>query len=156
MIGNEVRGHPPVIAQLDSGEVHTSKGGFNLAERNESSEPADLLVIEPLQQDSRGFSTSIGGFRYHNAAFAVLFETSTVRGYAMTIAGGGQTEQHTENYDRLLVAVSDLKLREDAAGQAATEVAMKAGDVQWVPRGGTHALTNVGTGPASFITLEFD
>lgn len=156
MIGNEVRGHPPAITPLDPGEVHTSKGGFNLAERNESSEPADLMVIEPLQLDSRGFSTSMGGFRYHNAAFAALFETSTLRGYAMTIAAGGQTERHTENYDRLLVAVSDLKLREEATGQAAAELAMKAGDVQWVPRGATHAVTNVGTGPATFITLEFD
>jgi hypothetical protein len=155
-IGNEVRGRQPVLTPLDAGDVHTSKGGFNLAERNESSEPAELIVIEPLQPNSRGFGTPIGGFRYHNAAFAVLFETPTVRGYAMTIASGGQTEQHAEDYDQLLVAVSDLKLREVATGQSASELAMKAGEVRWVPHGATHAVTNVGTGPATFITLEFN
>jgi quercetin dioxygenase-like cupin family protein len=52
--------------------------------------------------------------------------------------------------------VSDLKLREDLAGQPSSELQMKAGDVKWFPRGVNHATTNAGTSAATFITLEFN
>lgn len=155
-IANEVRGRPPVIVSLEGSEVHTSKGGFTLAERNKSSQPADLLVIEALKSDGTGFATPIGGFRFHDAALGELFEFPVMRGYTMTIAAGGRTEKHDENYDRLVIAVSDLKLREDLDGQPSSEIQMKAGDVKWFPRGASHATTNTGVSPATFITLEFE
>jgi quercetin dioxygenase-like cupin family protein len=155
-IGNEVRGRRPVLTQLDAGELHTSKGGFLLAERNESPEPAELLVIEATKPNIEGFNTPMGGFRYHDAAFGELFEAPAMRGYTMTIAAGGRTEQHTENYDRLVVAISDLKFRETVVGQAPSELEMEAGDTRWLPRGMTHATTNIGTSPATFITLQFN
>jgi quercetin dioxygenase-like cupin family protein len=154
-IRNEVRGRQPVITRLDGGELHTSKGGFVVAERNESSEPAEVLVIEAPNANSGEFATAMGGFQYHDAAFGELFVAPAVRGYAMTIAAGGRTEQHVENYDRLILAISDLKLRENVAGQSPVEFEMKAGDIRWMPRLTTHATTNVGTSPATFITLEF-
>jgi len=155
-IANEVRGRPPVIVSLEGSEVHTSKGGFTLAERNKSTEPADLIGIEALKSDGIGFATPIGGFPFHDTAFGELFEFPVMREYTMTIAAGGRTEKHDENYDRLVVAVSDLKLREDLAGQPSSELQMKAGDVKWFPRGVNHATTNAGTSPATFITLEFN
>jgi len=155
-IANEVRGRPPVVVTVEGGELHTSKGGFTLAERNKSSEPADLLVIESLKSDGAGFSTPIGGFRFHDAAFGELFDSPAMRGYSMTIAAGGRIERHDENYDRLLIAVSDLKLRDDFAGPPFSEFQMRAGDVKWFPRGVSHATANTGTSPAIFITLEFE
>jgi len=154
-IANEVRGHQPVITQLDAGELHTSKGGFVLAERNESSGPAEVLVIEVPGANSGAFATAMGGFRYHDAALAELFESPGVRGYAMTVAAGGRIEPHAEDYDRLVLAMSDLKLRENIAGQGPYELQMKAGEARWMPKGTTHAITNIGTAPAVFITLEF-
>lgn len=155
-IANEVRGRPPVVVTVEGGELHTSKGGFALAERNKSSETADLLVIEALKSDTAGFSTPIGGFRFHDAAFGELFDFPVMRGYLMTIAEGGRTEKHDEHYDRLLIAVSDLRLSEDIVGQSSSEFQMKAGDVKWFPRGASHATTNTGKSPAIFITLEFE
>lgn len=155
-IANEVRGRPPAIVMVEGGELHTSKGGFTLAERNKSSEPADLLVVEALRSDTAGFSTPIGGFRFHDAAFGELFDSPVMRGYLMTIAEGGRTEKHNEHYDRLLIAISDLRLSEDIVGQSASEFQMKAGDVKWFPRGASHATTNTGKSPAIFITLEFE
>lgn len=155
-IGNEVRGRQPVITRMEAGELHTSKGGFTIAERNDFSEPADLLVVEALKTDAVGFSTPMGGFRYHDAAFGELFQASAVRGYTMRFAAGGRTEQHGENYDRLLIAVTDLNLREEVAGQPPSGLAMKAGEVRWIPRGRTHATTNAGAFPATLITLEFN
>ncbi|SPE34657.1 hypothetical protein SBA2_980012 [Acidobacteriia bacterium SbA2] len=154
-IGNEVRDRQPVITRMEAGELHTSKGGFTITERNNSSEPADLLVIEALKADAGAFDSPMGGFRYHDAAFGELFQASAVRGYTMRIAAGARTEQHGENYDRLLIAVTDLNFREDTAGQSSSELAMKAGEVRWIPRGQTHATTNAGASPATLITLEF-
>ncbi len=79
-----------------------------------------------------------------------------MRGYSMTIASGGRTEKHDENYDRLVIAVSELKFREDVDGEPSSEFQMNAGDVKWFPRGTSHATTNTGTSPATFITLEFE
>lgn len=155
-IANEVRGRPPVVVNVEGGELHTSKSGFTLVERNKSSEPADLLVVEALKSDGTGFATPIGGFRFHDAAFGALFDSTVMRGYSMTIASGGRTEKHDENYDRLVIAVSELKFREDVDGEPSSEFQMNAGDVKWFPRGTSHATTNTGTSPATFITLEFE
>jgi len=152
----EVRGRSPVAVELEGGEVHTSKGGFTLAERNKSPEAAALIVIEPVKAEARGFATPIGGFRYHDAAFAELFQFPVMRGYSMVVAAGGRTENHEERYDRLVLAISDLKLREDVAGQGSSEILMKAGDINWFPRGISHATTNIGKSPATFITFEFE
>jgi hypothetical protein len=154
-IAAEVRGRPPVVVSLEAGEVHTSKGGFTLAERNKSPAPADLLVIEALRSDGAGFATPIG-FHVHNAAYGELFEYPVMRGYSMNIAAGGRIEKRDDKYDRLIIALSDLKLREDMIGQPSSELQMKAGDIKWLDRGMGHATTNTATAPAAFITFEFE
>ncbi len=83
-----------------------------------------------------------------------IFQFPAMRAYTMTIASDGRTEKHEEKYDRLIIAVSDFKLREDIAGQPSSELQMKAGEVKWYPRGFTHATTNLGAAPATFITIE--
>ena len=89
-LSNEVPGRAPVLTQADAGELHTSKGGFTVAERNQSGEVADLLVIEAIKRAGSGFSGQMGSFRFRDAAFAPLFESSAVRGYSMTIAATRQ------------------------------------------------------------------
>jgi hypothetical protein len=154
-IANEVRGRAPVVVTLEAGDVHTSKGGFTLAERNKSSAAAHLIVVEALKASTADFATPIGGFRYHDAAFGEVFQLPEMRAYSMVIAAGGRTEKHEERFDRLLVALSDLKLHEDIADQPSSEIVMKAGDIKWFPRGMVHATTNTGNAPATFITFEF-
>lgn len=155
-LANEVRGHKPVMAHLESGDVHTSKGGFTVAERNVSSKPAEILIIETVKPDIEEFKRPMVGFHVHDAAYAPLFESFEMRGYTMPMAAAGRIEQREEAYDRLIVAVSDLKLREDEDGGSSSVLELKAGAIRWIPRGVTHATTNVGTSPATFITLEFD
>lgn len=154
-IANEVRGRPPVEVQLEAGDVHTSKGRFTLAERNKSPMPADLLIIEAARDSSGDFAAPMGGFGYHDAAFGELFQSPEMRAYSMVIAAGGRTEKHEEQSDRLVIALSDLRLREDIPQQSSSEIRMKAGEIRWFPRGITHATTNVGNSPATFITFEF-
>jgi hypothetical protein len=140
---------------LEPGEVHTSKGGFTVAERNNSSELAELIVIEPMKAEEGEFHSPMGGFRFHDAALSELFERSAVRAYAMRIAPTGRTEKHREDYDSLLVATSDLRLREEVEGQGVSNLEMKAGDVKWLPLGMVHATTNIGDLLATFVIFEF-
>lgn len=154
-ISNEVRGRQPISTHLDAGEVRTSKGGFSLAERNISSVPAELIVVESLKSDSSGFSEPMA-FRFHDSAQGELFESGAVRAYDMIMAVGGRTEKHKESYDRLLIALSDVDLHEETEGQPPSETKMRAGEVLWIARGLTHATTNVGLTAAHFIVLEFN
>jgi hypothetical protein len=48
---------------------------------------------------------------------------------------------HDEHYDRLIVAVSDVKLREEVNGQPSSEILMRAGDTKRFARGVSHAVT---------------
>jgi quercetin dioxygenase-like cupin family protein len=155
-ISNEVRGRKPVIAHLGAGELHTAKGGFTLAERNNSPDPSEVLVIEAMKPDVEEFKRPMRGSHYHGALFGVLFEDFEMRGYSMIVAAGASTEHHEEKYDRLIVAVSSLELLENVAGQPPLALTLKPGEIRWVPRGLIHTTTNVGASPATFITLEFD
>lgn len=75
----------------------------------------------------------------------------------MTVGATGKVERREEHYDRLVIALSDLKLHEDIAGQPSSELEMKAGEVRWFPHGWTHATTNTAEKTAAtFITLEFN
>jgi quercetin dioxygenase-like cupin family protein len=155
-LGNEVRGRQPILTELKAGELHTSKGGFAVAERNMSAEPAEVLVIESIKaDDGKSFGTPMGGFQLHNAALIMLFESSVARAYTMAIAAGGRVGVHSEDYDRLLVALTDLSLREEVDGQPPSHLEMKAGEVRWVARGMPHSTTNAGDCPAALLTFEF-
>jgi quercetin dioxygenase-like cupin family protein len=152
---NQVRGRQPVATALEADEVRTSKGGFRLSERNTSNAPLELIVVELKKPNSGAFGTPLHGFRYHDTGFGELFEEPAVRAYELTMAVGGRTESHAENYDRLVIAETDMKLKDTAANQKPENMEMKAGAVQWIPRGITHVTSNEGTTIAKFITFEF-
>jgi hypothetical protein len=155
-IGNEVRGHSPVPVELAAGEVHTSKGGFTVAERDSSPEPADIVVVEPKHVKGAGFDSPMADFAYHDAGSVELFTNSMVRGYSIGMAAGGKIDAHKDSFDRLLIAISNLNLSEtDDRGNRAN-LQVKAGDVLWLLRGTTHNIVNLGQSSADFVTLEFN
>jgi hypothetical protein len=98
----------------------------------------------------------MGDFRYHNAAVGKLFESQAMRGYSGMLFPGGQTDPYKENYDRLFIAVTDLNLRDTEVGGSQSNLEMKAGEIRLLPRGLTHAVTNLGESIVTFITLEFN
>ncbi|MGO9403282.1 MAG: hypothetical protein ACLPVW_07405 [Terriglobales bacterium] len=154
-IDTEVRGRSPIKSQLESGELRTSKGGFTIAERNSGPAPAEEIVIEP--RDSRQgakFDEPMASFRYHDAAVGAIFEQPLSRAYDMVIAAGGMTEKHTEKYNRLLIALTDLRLKDETEGTA-SQINENVGGVLWLYGGGPHTLSNIGDHPAHFITIEF-
>jgi mannose-6-phosphate isomerase-like protein (cupin superfamily) len=154
-ISNEVTGHAPVITQLEQGELRTSKGGFNVAERNESNEPADVFVVQPVKSAGNEFATPLA-IRVHDAGIGELYTGLAMHVYSLAIASGGQLEERTEAYDSLVIALTDSNIREIVPGKASADWNMKAGETRWIPRGTTHSETNSGSIPAALIVFEFN
>jgi hypothetical protein len=154
-VSNEVNGRPAKVAELSDGELRTSKGGFTLAERNAGDAPLQLLVVEVVDSTNGSkFATPMADFRFHDGAVGPLFESDVVRGYEVTLASQGRTEKHEEKYDRLLVALSELQLRNDVEGKGVVPIERKLGNVLWLQGNVTESLTNSGA-RARFIVLEF-
>jgi quercetin dioxygenase-like cupin family protein len=154
-ISNEVVGHAPVITQLEAGELRTSKGGFDVAERNKSDERADIFVVLPLRSSGEGFATPVAN-RMHDTMIAEQYTGPTMRVYLLGIASGGRLEEHTEAYDSLVIALVDSSIRETAPGKPPADWEMKAGEARWIPRGTTHSETNNGPTPADLMVFEFN
>ena len=152
----EVKGRPPVVSHLEDGELRTSKGGFTIAERNTGATPLNMIVIEPLNgvgQDK--FEDPMASFHLHDTFVGNIFEEPRIRAYDMAMASGGRTEQHTDKYGRLIVALTDLFLSDNVEGKGTSEIRQKRGDVAWFPGGASHMLTNLDAQPAHFVTVEF-
>jgi hypothetical protein len=154
-ISNEVAGHAPVITQLEGGEMRTSKGGFNVAERNNSSERADIFVVQPVKTEGNGFAIPLPTLM-HDAGIIELYNGPMMRVYSMGIASNGRLEEHKEGYDSLVVALSDSKIRELLPGKGSADWDMKTGEMRWIPRGTIHSETNIGPLPAALIVCEFN
>jgi hypothetical protein len=58
-------------------------------------------------------------------------------------------------HDRLILAVTDMQVVDQAAGQAQVPLKLKSGEVKWLPKGGNHSLSNTGDTACSFLTFEF-
>lgn len=154
-ISNEVAGHAPVLTQLEPGDLRTSKGGFNLAERNTSNVRADIFVVQPLKSDGDGFPTPLA-IPMHDAGIVELYTGPAMRAYSLGIATDGRLEEHKETYDSLVIALKDSDVRETVAANQSEDWKMKAGDTRWIPRGTTHSETNLGNTPAALIVFEFN
>jgi len=154
-ISNEVIGHSPVITQLEPGELRTSKGGFNVAERNESNTRADIFIVQPKKSDGDGFSMPLA-LPMHDAGTIEQYTGPTMRVYSLAIASAGRLEEHTEKYDSLAIALKDSNVRETVAGNSPADWNMKAGDTRWIPRGTIHSESNFGSAPAALMVFEFN
>ena len=82
---------------------------------------------------------------------AYFFRTFLTR---QQILPGEKSERRRWDHDHLVIALTDLKLKNEVEGEPARAVEMKKGEVRWVEGGYTHRLTNEGKEPARFVTVE--
>ncbi len=68
-----------------------------------------------------------------------------------TLSAGQSFQRAAERGDMLLVAISPVALRDDAAGRS---IRLRQGEVGWIGRG-LHNFRNSGVAPARYLTLEF-
>jgi quercetin dioxygenase-like cupin family protein len=71
----------------------------------------------------------------------------------VTMAPGAVTTKHSHATDHMLVAVSDYELTDQVEGKGAVVRTRKSGEVEYIPAGITHRLTNTGQAPARFTVI---
>jgi oxalate decarboxylase/phosphoglucose isomerase-like protein (cupin superfamily) len=159
---NAVQGKDPVTVKLQEGETRFSPAPYAHIARNISDQPLRNLTIEILNDaklrqsaakwdEERGLDILQGGTKQ------VLFVKDGIRATEFELQPGGVAPMHHHAGPHLLVAVSDLDLRE----KYLTHVhpldlgRLKSGDIRWLPRGYSHTITNTGSLPARFVTLGF-
>ena len=160
-VENDIAGKPPVTLKLQDGETRFTPGDFAHIAKNLSGAPFRNVTIEFLQDekarqsplpkwdDERGLHVLNRGTQ------EILFVKDGVRVSEVELQAGGSIPKHHHSGPHLVVAVTDLDLRSDVAGNGPAPAKLKSGDMAWVKGGFTHTLTNVGQQPAKFITLEF-
>jgi beta-alanine degradation protein BauB len=155
-VENDVAGKPPVTLKLQDGEPRFTSGGFAHVAKNLAATPFRNVTIELLQP---GPATAGGEDQkpreLAGATITPVFVKDGVRVSDIRLKAGGSIPRHHHEGPHLVVAVTDLTLRNEVEGQAATTRTLKAGEVAWIPGGITHTVTNVAPGEARLITLEF-
>jgi oxalate decarboxylase/phosphoglucose isomerase-like protein (cupin superfamily) len=84
-----------------------------------------------------------------------IMRANSFRAAETVIPAGLTTRKHSHAGPHLAIALTDLHLRNNLEGKRPVNVNVSAGDINWIPGGFTHAVTNVGTKPARFVNVEF-
>lgn len=176
---NERRGEKPAELRLNEGDVRFTKGGFAHMVRNLKDTPFRNVTIEVLRPvrgiirlatcdvdegiecgfcnispagrqkcDWPGDLDALPALEKKEPGYGVYQ-------FVVHLQPGSTTGMHTHAVDHLLVAVSDLELKNEVQGKPPETVRLKAGEVRWVKGGFTHSLTNLGKQPAWFVSFEF-
>jgi quercetin dioxygenase-like cupin family protein len=158
-VSNEVEGKAPVQLSLADGETRFAAGNFAHIARNLADTPFRNVTIEILQDDTLRESSSpwkedSGEKTFAGGRRKILFVKDAVRVSEVNLDAGATVASHHHEGPHLLVAISDLDLRDEAEGNAPISVRLKAGAIKWLSGGYTHSLINVGS-PARLVTVEF-
>jgi quercetin dioxygenase-like cupin family protein len=152
-IVNAVKDKPPLTIKLEDGETKFSPAPFAHIVRNQTDQPFRNVTVEMADDESlrrsnthwdedRALETFPGGTQQ------ILFVKDGIRASEFELQPGAAVPKNHHPGPRLLVAVSDLDLREDKL-----PAHLKSGDSKWLPADYPHTITT--TSPAKFITLEF-
>jgi quercetin dioxygenase-like cupin family protein len=157
---NAVKDKAPVTVTLQDGETRFSPATFAHIARNPGDQPfrnvtIEILEDESLRTSSQHWDEDRGLDILANGTKQVLFVKDGIRVSEVELQPGAVIPMHHHSGPHLLVAVSDLDLRSDVQGQAPMPGHFKSGDSKWLPGGYSHTVTNTGSKPAKFVTLEF-
>jgi hypothetical protein len=151
---NKAEGKPPLPVAVTDGQTsfasapltHTAEVDGNAPFRN-----ITIEVLQPKKDDPAKQAEARGLEAGHGAAVETLFlkDGVLVRDVILNPQAMLPTEKAPS---RLIVAVSDIKLRDHQNMKRAVDKA--AGDIAWV-EAGPSMLANVGDKPAHFVMLDF-
>ena len=157
-IENDVQGKAPVKMKLVDGETELAPGPFAHVIKNVGSTPFRNVTIEILRPPSseaqnspreRGLSVDSG------LMIDTVYDTPQVRVSEFQLSPGAHVDIHQDRWPHLLVAVSDLKLRDQRPNGRGVDLNQKSGDISWSQGGHAHTFTNLGLKQAHWIDVEF-
>ncbi|HXZ78485.1 MAG TPA: hypothetical protein VEG30_01050 [Terriglobales bacterium] len=155
-IVNDVLGKPPVHVKLQDGEAGFVKGGFEHVARNLAETPFRTFAIEVKRKPKRVMSAEKverGLELGHGAISEVVLDNEEVRIRDVQLSPSAMLHA-TKMLPYLLVAVTDLDLRDGAADRADAHLSQKVGGLAWRPAE-TAMITNQAQQNARFVTVEF-
>jgi quercetin dioxygenase-like cupin family protein len=83
-----------------------------------------------------------------------VFENDDVRVFDVLVPAGGATLFHLHERDYVYVTIGGARLKAENAGQAPTDLPLKAGDVRFAAGPLTHRVVNIGATPFRNLTVE--
>lgn len=162
-ITNTVRDKAPLDVKFQDGDTRFSVAPFAHVVRCTSSQPFRNVTIEILQDGSlrntkspwnseqnedRALNTFDGGTQQ------IFFVKDAIRASEIELQPGATTPKPPHNGPELLVALNDFDLRNGEVKNSKSEH-FKTGESKWFGGRDSHVLSNAGTSPARFVTLEF-
>jgi quercetin dioxygenase-like cupin family protein len=159
---NTVQGKDPVTVKLQDGQTGFLSGNFAHVARNLRDQPFRIVNVELLQDDklrasSAKWDEERGLDILHGGTKEILFVKDGVRVSEVELQPGGMIPMQHHAGPQLMVAVTDLDLRESHLHDVHPPDLghLSAGQVDWLPGGYSSSLTNTGHHPAKFVSLEF-
>jgi len=178
-IANNVKDKPPLTVKLPDGDVRFVSATFAHFVRDLGPQPFRNVTIEILEDESLRNSTAKwdpnknedrGLTALPNGTQQILFVKDGIRVSEFELQSGGVVPMRHHAGPQLLVAINDVDLRRDPAGQginvegshghdkplpAPAPDHLKSGDSKWLPANDAHSIKNTGPKLAKFVTLEF-
>ena len=157
-IRNTVSGKEPAVETTSAGEVRFIPGGYTHSVSNDGTGLFRAVVVEfddpqgKLQQDQSSSETCApGSTKCIDEHY--LFCTVKICVEDVTMAPGAISTRHGHPTDHMLVAISDYELSDEVQGKDTVKRTRKSGEIEYIPAGITHRLTNIGAKPARFIVV---
>lgn len=162
-VRNEVESKPPVALKLADGEARRVDGNFAHVATNLASTPFRNLTIEILPAGKRRAYArrnlkpewERGLEVLDRGTVHTLFVKDGLRATDVELPVGGELPRHTHTGPHLVVAITDLEVRNQANGKPALTVRKKAGEFEWLPAAVTHTVTNTGKAGIRLVSIEF-
>src|SRR4051794_28985587 len=157
---NTIYGSKPSADRMAVGEVRFKNAGYSHATRNDGVDRFRVDIIEFADPQGKTEKTANKKAHYCNPDSKTacvnedsLFCTAKVCVEDVTIAPGAVTTRHSHSTDHMLVAISDYELTDTVEGKGKTVRTRKSGELEYIPAGITHQLTNSGPAAARFIVV---
>lgn len=157
-----MEGEKPTHDKVAPGTARFRNGGFSHARANQGMDVFRAVVTEFSQPQGKSERISDKTSHYCNEGSKTacvdekyLFCTAKVCVEEVTIAPGAITIKHGHPTDHMLIAISDYELTDVAEGKGTSVRTVKSGDVEYIPAGITHQLTNTGKNAARFVVVVF-
>ena len=151
-------GKAPVSDKMEIGEVRVRNAGFAHSTENQGAKPFRAVIVEFV--DAQGKLKKVGTKSRTCAPDSKacveekqLFCTEKVCVENVYMAPGSSSIKHSHATDHLIVAVSDFELTDEVEGKGTVIRTHQSGEVEYLPAGITHQLTNTGKAPAQFTVV---
>lgn len=157
-IENDVQGKAPVTMKLLDGQTELSQTPMAHVIRNLGDTPFRNVTIEILRPPAapgQNAPPERGLDLDSDMAIQILYDTPQVRVSEFQLNPGMQVDVPARKWPHLLVAVSEMRLRDQVRNGRGIELKQKPGDISWSPGGHAHSFTNAGPQPAHWVEVEF-